>query len=484
MNYKTIFNTLGRVILMEAALLLLPAGVALIYGENCVAAFIITVLIAATVGAALCLICRSEKMNLSIRDSFAIVSLSWIGISLIGALPFVISGEIPGFVDAFFETVSGFTTTGASILKDVESMSHGLLFWRSFTHWLGGMGVLVFIMAIMSKAPDRSINILRAEMPGHSVDKFTPKSKDAAKTLYYIYIAMTAAEFVLLLCGGMPLFDSAVHALGTAGTGGFGIKGDSIASYSPYLQWVITVFMMLFGVSFNVYYLLLLRRWKSAISSNELWCYLGIFAAALVIIAANIYPIYHNISEVIRLSAFQVAAIITTTGFATADFDLWPQLSKGVLIMLMFVGGCMGSTAGGFKISRLTSMFQIARNEIRHSVSPRTVSAVRLNGRTLSAQEEKGILSYLVLYLAVIVATFLLISFEPLGFETNFSAAISCVNNIGPGFNLIGPAANYSVYSGFSKVVLSIAMLMGRLEIYPLLSLLSLKIWAKPVRKL
>ena len=482
MNYKTIFNTLGKVILLEAGLLLLPAVVAIIYGESCVIAFIITALIAAAAGGTLCLIFRSEKMNLSIRDSFAIVSLSWIGISLIGALPFVISGEIPSFVDAFFETVSGFTTTGASILTDVERMSRGLLFWRSFTHWLGGMGVLVFIMAIMNKAPDRSINILRAEMPGHTVDKFTPKSKNAAKTLYYIYLAMTAAELVLLLCGGMPLFDSLVHTLGTAGTGGFGIKGDSIASYSPYLQWVITVFMLLFGISFNIYYLLLLRRWKSALGSNELWCYLGIFAASFVLVTVNIYPMYRSISEAARLSAFQVSSILTTTGFATADFNQWPQLSKAILIMLMFMGGCMGSTAGGFKISRLTSMFQIARNEIRHSISPRTVSAVRLNGRTLSAQEEKSILSYLVLYLAVVAATFLLISFEPLGFETNFSAAVACVNNIGPGFELVGPAANYSVYSTFSKVVLSIAMLMGRLEIYPLLSILAPQIWASPRR--
>ena len=482
MNYKTIFNTLGRVILLEAALLLLPALVALIYAESCAVSFVITALIAAAFGGALSLLCRPEKMNLSIRDSFAIVSLSWIGMSLIGSLPFVLSGEIPEFVDAFFETVSGFTTTGASILTDVESMSHGLLFWRCFTHWLGGMGILVFVMALMNKAPDRSINILRAEMPGHSVDKFTPKSKNAAKMLYYIYIALTAAEFVFLLCGGMPVFDSAVHALGTAGTGGFGIKGDSVASYSPYIQWVITVFMLLFGVSFNVYYLLLLRRWRNAFNSNELLCYLGLFVVACAIITANIYPMYRNISEAIRLSAFQVAALVTTTGFATADFDLWPQLSKGILFMLMFVGGCMGSTAGGFKISRLTSMFQIARNEMRRSISPRTVNPVRLNGRTLTAQEEKGILSYLVLYLGVIVATFLLISFEPLGFDTNFSAAVSCVNNIGPGFNMVGPAANYSVYSPFSKIVLSFAMLMGRLEIYPLLSVLAPKMWIKAKR--
>ena len=482
MNYKIIFNTLGRVILLEAAILLLPAGVAVIYREDCTAAFIITALIAAVIGSSLALLCRSKKKNLNTRDGFAIVSLSWLAISLIGALPFVISGEIPRYVDAFFETVSGFTTTGASILSDVESMSRGLLFWRSFTHWLGGMGILVFVMAIMDKAPDRSINILRAEMPGHSVDKFTPKSRNTAKMLYYIYLSMTAAEFIMLLCGGMPLFDSAIHALGTAGTGGFGIKSDSIASYSAYLQWVITAFMLLFGISFNIYFLLILKRWKNVLASNELWCYLGIFATAFVIITADIYPIYGSLAEAVRLSAFQVSSITTTTGYATADFNLWPQLSKGILIILMFCGGCMGSTAGGFKVSRITALFQIAGNEIRRSISPRSVRAVRLNGRTLTAQEEKGTLSYLVLYLAVIVTVFLLISFEPFGFETNFSAVISCVNNIGPGFDLVGPAANYASFSSFSKVVLSFAMLMGRLEIYPLLSLLIPQAWASARR--
>ena len=483
MNIKIVLNTLGRVILLEAVLLLLPAAVALLYGEVCIKALLCSACIAAVMGAALFLLFRTEKNNLNTRDGFAIVSLSWLSISLIGALPFVISGEIPRFIDAFFETVSGFTTTGASILTDVERMSRGLLFWRSFTHWLGGMGVLVFVMAIMDKAPDRSINILRAEMPGHSVDKLTPKARSTAKTLYYIYLAMTAAEFILLLCGGMPLFDSAVHALGTAGTGGFGIKSDSIASYSAYLQWVITVFMLLFGVSFNVYFLLLLGRWKNAVASNnELWCYLGIFAAAFLVVTANIYPMYGSLSLSGRLSAFQVSSIITTTGYATADFDLWPPLSRGILFVLMFCGGCMGSTAGGFKISRISALAQIAGNELKRSVSPRSVSAVRLNGRTLTEQEEKGILSYLVLYLSVIVSVFLLISFEPFGFETNFTAAVSCVNNIGPGFALVGPAASYASYSAFSKAVLSLAMLMGRLEIYPLLCLLIPQTWASARR--
>lgn len=482
MNYRTVFNTLGRVILLEAALFILPAAVSLIYRESCVFSFLIAAGIAVITGFSLTALCKSGKRNLSISDGFAIVALSWVSISFIGCLPFVISGEIPRLPDAFFETVSGFTTTGASILTDVEKLSHGLLFWRSFTHWLGGMGVLVFIMAIMDKAPDRSINILRAEMPGHSVDKFTPKARNTAKALYYIYLTMTMLELTLLLCGGMPVFDSVVHALGTAGTGGFGIKADSIASYSPYLQWVITVFMLLFGVSFNVYYLIILRRWKSVISSNELWCYLGIFAVSVIIVTVNIYPVYGNLSDSVRLSAFQISSIVTTTGYATADFDLWPQLSKALIFLLMFVGGCMGSTAGGFKISRICCLFQTARNEIQRSLSPRTVNAVRLNSRTLSREEEKGVLNYLVLYLGVIIATFLIISFEPFGFETNLSAAVSCVNNIGPGFDLIGPASSYAQYSDFSKFILSLAMLMGRLEIYPLISLLIPRTWAKARR--
>ena len=479
MNNKTVFYTVGRVLILEAILLLLPLAVSLIYRDGCWLAFGISILTALAIGGTMSLICRKRKSGLSIRDGFSVVSLSWICLSLIGSLPFVISGEIPSFIDAFFETVSGFTTTGASILNDVESMSKGLLFWRSFTHWLGGMGILVFVMAIMDKAPDRSINILRAEMPGHTVDKILPKAKSTAKVLYYIYIALTAIEAILLLCGGMSVFESLVHALGTAGTGGFGIKADSIGSYSPYLQWVITVFMLLFGVSFNLYYLLLLRRWKSAQTSNELWTYLGIFVAASTIIAINIYPVYNSVSEVVRLSAFQVASLITTTGYATADFNLWPQLSKGILFLLMFMGGCMGSTAGGLKVSRIVILFQSAKNEIRRNFSPRTVSPVKLNGRPVDARAEKSVLSYLALYLTVIIAVFLLISFEPLGFETNFTAAVSCVNNIGPGFDLIGPAASYAVYSPFSKLVLSIAMLMGRLEIYPIMSLFFMRTWAK-----
>lgn len=474
MNYKTIFNIIGKVLLLEAALLLLPLGVSAAYSDGCTDDFLIGAAAAAALGAVMFFPTRAVRKPLSVRDSLAVAALTWLLASLVGCLPFMTSGEISSFPNAFFETVSGFTTTGASILTDVEHMSRSLLFWRSFTHWLGGMGILVLVTAIAAGSGSGSTNILKAEMPGHSLDKFTPKAKNNAKLLYGIYIALTLLETVLLIAGGMPVFDSVVHALGTAGTGGFGIKADSIASYSAYLQWVITVFMLLFGVSFNIYCLVLMRRWREALRSNELRCYLGIFAAATVIVCISIYPMYNSVSEVIRLSSFQTASIITTTGYATADFNAWPQLAKAVLFILMFCGGCMGSTAGGLKISRVTVLAQVCANELRRSINPRAVNSVKLNGTVLTDEQERSVLSYLALYLAVTVVTFILVSIDGLGFEEDISAAVSCVNNIGPGFGLIGPAGSYAAYSGFAKIVLSVAMLIGRLEIYPLLALMML----------
>lgn len=474
MNYKTIFNIIGKVLLLEAALLLLPLGVSAAYSDGCTDDFLIGAAAAAALGAVMFFPTRAVRKPLSVRDSLAVAALTWLLASLVGCLPFMTSGEISSFPDAFFETVSGFTTTGASILTDVEHMSRSLLFWRSFTHWLGGMGILVLVTAIAAGSGSGSTNILKAEMPGHSLDKFTPKAKNNAKLLYGIYIALTLLETVLLIAGGMPVFDSVVHALGTAGTGGFGIKADSIASYSAYLQWVITVFMLLFGVSFNIYCLVLMRRWREVLRSNELRCYLGIFAAATVIVCISIYPMYNSVSEVIRLSSFQTASIITTTGYATADFNAWPQLAKAVLFILMFCGGCMGSTAGGLKISRVTVLAQVCANELRRSINPRAVNSVKLNGTVLTDEQERSVLSYLALYLAVTVVTFILVSIDGLGFEEDISAAVSCVNNIGPGFGLIGPAGSYAAYSGFAKIVLSVAMLIGRLEIYPLLALMML----------
>lgn len=474
MNYKTIFNIIGKVLLLEAALLLLPLGVSTAYSDGCTDDFLIGAAAAAALGAVMFFPTRAVRKPLSVRDSLAVAALTWLLASLVGCLPFMTSGEISSFPDAFFETVSGFTTTGASILTDVEHMSRSLLFWRSFTHWLGGMGILVLVTAIAAGSGSGSTNILKAEMPGHSLDKFTPKAKNNAKLLYGIYIALTLLETVLLIAGGMPVFDSVVHALGTAGTGGFGIKADSIASYSAYLQWVITVFMLLFGVSFNIYCLVLMRRWREALRSNELRCYLGIFAAATVIVCISIYPMYNSVSDVIRLSSFQTASIITTTGYATADFNAWPQLAKAVLFILMFCGGCMGSTAGGLKISRVTVLAQVCANELRRSINPRAVNSVKLNGTVLTDEQERSVLSYLALYLAVTVVTFILVSIDGLGFEEDISAAVSCINNIGPGFGLIGPAGSYAAYSGFAKIVLSVAMLIGRLEIYPLLALMML----------
>lgn len=474
MNYKTIFNIIGKVLLLEAALLLLPLGVSAAYSDGCTDDFLIGAAAAAALGTVMFFPTRTVRKPLSVRDSLAVAALTWLLASLVGCLPFMTSGEISSFPDAFFETVSGFTTTGASILTDVEHMSRSLLFWRSFTHWLGGMGILVLVTAIAAGSGSGSTNILKAEMPGHSLDKFTPKAKNNAKLLYGIYIALTLLETVLLIAGGMPVFDSVVHALGTAGTGGFGIKADSIASYSAYLQWVITVFMLLFGVSFNIYCLVLMRRWREALRSNELRCYLGIFAAATVIVCISIYPMYNSVSEVIRLSSFQTASIITTTGYATADFNAWPQLAKAVLFILMFCGGCMGSTAGGLKISRVTVLAQVCANELRRSINPRAVNSVKLNGTVLTDEQERSVLSYLALYIAVTVVTFILVSIDGLGFEEDISAAVSCVNNIGPGFGLIGPAGSYAAYSGFAKIVLSVAMLIGRLEIYPLLALMML----------
>ena len=479
MNRFMVFNTIGRIIRAEAALLLLPAAVSLIYKEDCFWGFLISAALALVIGTVLTLVCRPKNQVIYAKEGFAIVAIVWLGMSAIGALPFVISGEIPHFADAFFETVSGFTTTGASILTDVESMSHGLLFWRSFTHWVGGMGVLVFVMALIPNLSDRSIHIMRAEMPGPRVGKLVPKVKDTAKILYLIYIVMTGVEVVFLLAGGMPLFDSLLHAFGTAGTGGFGIKADSIAGYSPYLQWVIAIFMLIFGINFNLFYLALIRRFRSIFRSTELWAYFGIVAASIAVIAANILSMCSSFSEALRLSTFQVSSVITTTGYATADFNLWPGLSKTVLFVLMFIGGCAGSTAGGIKVSRIVMMVKMVFNELRFMVRPRSVNTVHFEGKTVDEQTQKSVANYFLIYILCYFAIFILICFEPFGFESNFTAVAACFNNIGPGFGVVGPAGSFADYSAFSKYVLSFAMLLGRLEIFPLIIALTPRTWMR-----
>ena len=470
---------IGQIIKLEAVLLVLPLAVSIIYRERCALSFLITALASLFVGFAVTLISKPGNRLIYAKEGFVIVALAWLALSAIGAVPFVLSGEVRSYADAFFETVSGFTTTGASVLTDIEGMSHGLLFWRSFTHWVGGMGVLVFIMAIIPSVCDRSIHILRAEMPGPVMGKLVPKLKQTAKILYLIYIVMTVLEMIPLLCGGMSLFDSALHSFATAGTGGFGIKGDSIASYSPYLQWVIAAFMFLFGINFNIYYLLLVRRFRSVLKSTETWCYIAICLISVSIITGNIYSIYGNLPDSVRASAFQVASLVTTTGFRTADFKLWRGLSKGILLILMFIGGCAGSTAGGLKVSRVVMMIKMIRREFMKMIHPRSVSAVRIEGKKVDDTTLNGVNVYFALYMVIYFAVFLLLCLEPFDFETNFTAVAACYNNIGPGFGAVGPMGSFSGYSAFSKIVLSATMLLGRLEIYPLLFALIPSTWTK-----
>ena len=474
-----IFYTLGKLLVALSALLVLPLAVSLYYKESCALSFVIAAAVSLVIGLLLSKFLKPSSHVIYAREGFAIVSLVWISMSVIGALPFVISGEIPSFVDAFFETVSGFTTTGASILRDVEAMSRGLLFWRSFTHWLGGMGVLVFVMALLPNVSDRSIHILRAEVPGPIVGKLVPRIKDTAKILYVIYIALTLIEIVFLLLGGMPLFESVVHAFGTAGTGGFGIKADSIGGYSPYLQWVIAIFMLLFGINFNIYYMLLIRKFRYVLKSGELWCYIGVALLSAALICVNVYPMYEGFAETLRQSFFQVSSVITTTGYATTNFDLWPAFSKGILFVLMFIGACAGSTGGGLKISRVLLIFKIITRELRRLIHPRSVAKVKLDGKGVDEATLDGVTAYFGIYMACVFGTFLVVSLDPFGFETNLSATVACFNNVGPGFAGIGPVASYADYSVLSKIVLSLAMLLGRLEIYPLLIVLIPSFWKK-----
>lgn len=478
MNRRMVIYRIGQIMLLEAALLFIPMVVSVIYGEvRCFRAFAFSVLTALAIGAVFKFFFKPSDKVIFAREGFSIVAFAWILLSLVGALPFYISGEIPNFADAFFETVSGFTTTGASILTDVEAMSQSLLFWRSFTHWIGGMGVLVLIMAIIPSDSGRSMHIIRAEMPGPVVGKLVPKLSNTAKILYVIYFVLTFIETVLLIFGGMPVFDSIVYALGTAGTGGYGIKADSVGSYSPYLQWVIAVFMVIFGVNFNLFYLILLKKFGAAFKNTELWFYFGIIAVSTMIIMFSIYPMYSGTEEAFRHSFFQVSSIISTTGYSTADFNQWPSLAKGIIFVLLFVGGCAGSTAGGLKISRVLILFKLLQNDIKQMLHPRAVTSVKIDGKTVDSNTLKRVTTYFALYILLNTVVFLLISYEPFDLETNLTAAISCVNNVGPGLGDIGPAGSYAGYSDISTVILSFAMLLGRLEIFPIILAFDYKNW-------
>lgn len=478
MNKKMVINVPLKILFCEAVLMLLPGFISLGYREKSAYAFFITAGAAIAVCAVLIKITKPKNSVIFAKEGFVIVALAWIGMSLLGCVPFVASGAIPSFADALFETASGFTTTGSSVVTNVEELSHGILFWRSFTHWVGGMGILVFCMSLTGMS-DRPIHIMRAEMPGPIVGKIVPKAKQTAKILYVIYIVLTVIEIVLLTAGDMTLFESVVHSLGTAGTGGFGIKYDGLAGYSPYSQWVIAVFMALFGVNFNLYFMIVIRRIKDAFKSTELWLYIGILAVSSAIISCNIYNLYGNVGETVRTAFFQVSSIATTTGFSTADFDMWPGLSKGILFTLMFIGGCAGSTAGGFKISRVMIVFKALKRELEKMLHPRRVKALRLEGKALDEDTITGSLVYLAVYCICLAVTFLLLCTDKMNFETNISAAVACFNNIGPGFSAVGPSLSYADYSVFSKIVLTAAMLLGRLEIFPLVLAFSPSMWKK-----
>ena len=481
MNYRMVFSMIGRLMLLEAGLLLLPAVCSAVYGESSLWALLIAAAVALVVGGGLVLLCRTKNQAIYAKEGFIIAALSWIFLSAVGALPFVLSGEVHSYVDAFFETVSGFTTTGASVINLAEAnLSHGILFWRSFTHWVGGMGVLVLMMALVPSGSGRTIHVMRAEVPGPIVGKLVPRLRDTAKILYLIYLAMTAIQVVCLLIAKMPLFESMLITFGTAGTGGFGVVSSGCADYTAAQQWIITIFMLLFGINFNVYYLLLIRAFRPVATNRELWVYGGVFVASTALITVNVMEKFAGVGESIRHAAFTVASIVTTTGYATTDFNLWPGLSRSIIFILLFVGGCAGSTAGGLKISRVMLLFKTVGRELKRLVHPRSVSVVQLEGKRVEETTVHSTAAYFILYMVLIGVVFLVLSFESaFSLEANLTASITCMNNVGPGLAEVGPCGGFGAYSGFSKIVLSMAMLLGRLEIYPLMLTLMPATWTK-----
>ena len=478
MNIKLTLKTIGQVLLVESALMLIPLAVALFCGGGDAMAILISLVITAAAGELLSLL-KPRSDNLRAREGFAVVALGWILVSFFGCLPFRLHGCIPKLVDAYFETVSGFTTTGATLLTDVEVLPKGLLFWRSFSHWVGGMGVLVLSLALLPKMGARSIHLMRAESPGPAVDKLVPRVGNNAKILYYLYISLTAAMLVCLLLTGMNLYDALIHTFGAAGTGGFSNYNASVGAFdSPAAEIITGVFMALFGVNFSIYYYILRRNWGAVKHNSELWTYLSMMLVSSVVIAVNILPMYgHNFFTSLRYSFFQVSSIMTTTGYATADFDLWPQLSRTLLTALMLVGASAGSTGGGLKVVRMQLLVKSGIREIRHTVHPKSVNTIKMDGRTVSDSVLNGVQSFFFMYILVLIVSVLLISFDGYDLETNLTAVLSALSNIGPGFNLVGPTRNFSIFSDFSTFVLSMDMLIGRLEIFPMLMLAAPSAW-------
>ena len=478
MNYSIIIYIIGYVLQIEGLFLLLPCLTALCYRESSGFAFLFTAVLCFLLGKAATFL-KPKNTVFYGREGFVTVSMCWIVLSIFGALPFLLNGDIPSVPDALFETVSGFTTTGSTILTDIESLSKCSLFWRSFNHWIGGMGVLVFVLAVLPIAGGGSqMYLMRAESPGPSVNKLVPRVKNTAMILYGIYIVITIIEIILLLIGGMPLFDALTSAFGTAGTGGFGIKNDSFASYSVFCQGVVSIFMILFGINFNIYYLLLCKKHKQAFQSDELRMYLAVILASTVFIAFNIRHLFPGF-QALHHALFQVGSIITTTGFATQDFNTWPELSKMILIFLMFFGACAGSTGGGIKISRILILMKSIKKELFSIVHPRSVQKIRVDGQVIEHDVIRSVNVFMAAYLLIIMLSILIVSLENKDTVSTVTSVITTLNNIGPGLELVGPVGNFSSFTALSKFVFLFDMLAGRLEIFPLLILFMPDTWKK-----
>ncbi|MBR4867175.1 MAG: TrkH family potassium uptake protein [Clostridia bacterium] len=479
MNTRYIVSILGKLLLVEALLLLAPFAVAVYYGEETVFAYALTMGLLLLVGGATFLL-KGKNGIIRPREGLATAGLAWIVFSLFGALPLWMTGDIPVYLDAVFEVVSGFTTTGATILADVEALSQSALFWRSLTHWIGGMGVLVFALAILPATDTKSMHLMRAEMAGPEVSKLVSKIRLTARLLYVIYIVLTLIEFVLLLFGDMPVYDALTHSFATAGTGGFSNKALSVGAYeSPYIEWVITAFMLLFSINFNLFYLVLIGNFASLFKNEELRCFLCIVLGATAIITLNILPLYDSIGEAIRKAAFQVVSIMSTAGFATADFNLWPNLSRTLLVLLMFFGACAGSTGGGMKIYRIMVVCKTAVAQIRRQIDPRLINPIKVEGAILNPATRSGITAYMFAFFAIFAVSNLLLCFDDTSLVVNFTAVVTCINNVGPGLEEIGPMGSFAGFSPFSKLVLIFDMLVGRLEIFPVLALFAPSAWKK-----
>ena len=479
MNYRMVFYNIGRILLVEAALLTFPAIGSIIYNEDTLISFALTIAALTVVGL---LAVRKKPKNTAIyaKDGYVIVALTWILMSLFGAMPFYFSGYIPNFVDAFFETVSGFTTTGSTILSNIEAMPKSLLFWRSFTHWIGGMGILVFVIAILPKTESSSMHVMRAEVPGPTVGKLVSKLRASARILYGIYCILTIVEIIMLICGGMPVYDSIVSSFATAGTGGFGVLNNSIEGYnSVYSEMVIAVFMLIFGVNFNIYYMFLIKQGRQAIKNEKLRYYLGIVLGSIILIAVCLANTKYSIGDSIRYAVFQVASIVTTTGFSTVNFDTWPVFTKIILVFLMFIGACAGSTGGGIKVSRLMILIKSGLRDIKKAINPRSIETVKVDKHTVEEPVVKSVSVFFATYMILIAISALIISIDGRDLVTTFTSVVACIGNIGPGLGAVGPYGNFADFSVMSKLVLSFDMLAGRLELIPMLMLFSPYAWAK-----